>query len=238
MKRILFPLLALLLSHSLVAWPFSLRGNGFVKSEERRVPAFHAIDMSGVGELRIERGTAFSVKVTLDSNLLSSYETRVEGGVLRLGFEQGKTVSGLTRLEVKVTMPALDALGLSGAARAELADRFAGDTLELDLSGTGQFTGRIDYGRLEAGISGAGRLDLEGEADKLRLDISGTGRFEADGLQVREAEIGISGAGSATLRVESSLEADISGTGSVRYYGDPRVSQRVSGVGRISRLGG
>jgi hypothetical protein len=37
--------------------------------------------------------------------------------------------------------------------------------------------------------------------------------------------------------VKSSLNADISGTGSIRYYGSPSVNRDVSGLGSVVSLG-
>jgi hypothetical protein len=39
------------------------------------------------------------------------------------------------------------------------------------------------------------------------------------------------------LDARRSLDARISGVGSVEYFGDPKVERHVSGVGRIERAG-
>jgi hypothetical protein len=43
--------------------------------------------------------------------------------------------------------------------------------------------------------------------------------------------------GSATVRVSDLLRADISGGGSVRYYGNPTIDEQVSGLGQVEKLG-
>lgn len=237
MRRILFSLLSLLAVFSAFALVFPLRGDGRVKTESRKVSSFSAIAMTGVGELAVERGPACSVTVSLDGNLLPHYVTSVERGVLRLGFEQGTSVRDLTRLEVRVTMPAIEALGLSGAAKAEIHPGFSGKALDLELSGAGSLVAALDHRAVTAGISGAGRLALSGRAEDLDLELSGTGRLDGRDFTIARGKLGISGAGSATLRATESLDADISGTGSVRYYGDPRVTQHVSGVGSVQKAG-
>jgi hypothetical protein len=37
--------------------------------------------------------------------------------------------------------------------------------------------------------------------------------------------------------VEDTLDASISGAGSIDYYGDPNVNERISGVGSVSKAG-
>jgi len=49
------------------------------------------------------------------------------------------------------------------------------------------------------------------------------------------ARVGISGTGSAHVRVSEQLDARVSGVGSIVYSGNPSVRKSVSGVGRISQ---
>lgn len=46
----------------------------------------------------------------------------------------------------------------------------------------------------------------------------------------------ISGLGSARLQVSDSLDASISGGGSIEYIGDPVVEQKVEGLGEIKNV--
>jgi hypothetical protein len=43
--------------------------------------------------------------------------------------------------------------------------------------------------------------------------------------------------GSATVWVDKELDASISGAGSVSYYGNPSVQERISGAGDVKGLG-
>ena len=55
---------------------------------------------------------------------------------------------------------------------------------------------------------------------------------------MQNADVSISGAGDAILRVEQALDVRISGAGSVRYYGQPEsVSKQISGAGNVSEIG-
>jgi len=74
-------------------------------------------------------------------------------------------------------------------------------------------------------------------ADSLELDISGFGSFQGADLASQTAQIGISGAGNATVWAKTSLNVQISGTGSVNYYGSPQVSREVSGLGSVNSQG-
>ena len=94
----------------------------------------------------------------------------------------------------------------------------------------------LDVNKMESRLSGAGSIKVNGTADELDLRISGVGSFDASELQSSVASVRISGAGSATVRVDDDLMARVSGTGSVKYYGSPTLDEDVSGVGSVSQL--
>ena len=69
------------------------------------------------------------------------------------------------------------------------------------------------------------------------IELSSVGTYSAGGLESARARIALSGAGTATLWVTEELDVDISGVGSVDYYGDPVVAPEISGLGRLNPLG-
>jgi hypothetical protein len=69
------------------------------------------------------------------------------------------------------------------------------------------------------------------------VDISGFGDFKGAELHGQEANVKISGAGSATVWVDNELDAEVSGAGSVNYYGTASVTRQINGVGSIKHLG-
>ena len=51
------------------------------------------------------------------------------------------------------------------------------------------------------------------------------------------ATITVGGTGRATIRVSETLDARVSGAGSVAYIGEPSVSQDVSAAGKVTKVG-
>ena len=77
-----------------------------------------------------------------------------------------------------------------------------------------------------------------GKARRAILDISGTGAANLAALELEEAEIGLSGAGKATLGPKSSAKVDVSGIGEIELTRRPaRLEQNISGAGRVSQPG-
>jgi hypothetical protein len=63
--------------------------------------------------------------------------------------------------------------------------------------------------------------------------MSGASKLNADDLQVRTAQISISGAGKAEVAVSDSLKVAISGAGKVTYRGNPTIEKQISGAGTV-----
>jgi len=145
----------------------------------------------------------------------------------------------------------------SGGSQADLAAVVA-DTMRVEVSGGGELYSReLQVSRLELDLSGGstGSIDsLEGES--LTLDnsgggevtiagsvteqdvsVSGGGKYLAGDLRSEMTIISMSGGGEASLWVEESLEADLSGGARVEYYGRPQVLEQVSGGSELVSLG-
>lgn len=63
------------------------------------------------------------------------------------------------------------------------------------------------------------------------------GRVDTRELQALDAHVTISGSGTSTVRVRDRLVAVLSGSGSLRYFGNPVVTHTVTGTGRLERVG-
>lgn len=215
-----------------------VRGNGNIKTEERTVAQFTGVEIGGFGVLRVHHGDKPVVRITTDENLLPLIESNVHGGVLHLGIDDDddRTIRGMTKLEIDVTTAALESLDLSGAVKASV-DRFAGDRIQIENSGAVKLDAELQYKTIELDLSGGGEVALRGSASDVHIDGSGATRITASGLQARSIEADFSGAARADLRASESLDLDVSGAGHVRYWGNPRVTQDVSGAVKIERAG-
>lgn len=190
-------------------------GSGTVKSESRPVAAFDEIDFGAAGALEVTIGQPQSLTVTCDDNILPLIETKVVDH--RLTVRPVEQIHDFD-LVIKATVADLKRLDLDGAASVTATD------LEND--------------RLDIAASGAASLSLAGRTAHLDLDLSGAGSIDAEQLEARDVRIALSGASSAHVHATETLNASISGVGSVVYTGDPEVTQAISGIGSISRKGG
>jgi hypothetical protein len=147
-------------------------------------------------------------------------------------------------------------LAVSGSGSMKLEIESAGE-VKADVSGSGNLSVRgtsksvrshvSGSGRVlldlmvtrdaNFNISGSGKIEARGKADEIKTSISGSGRVLGADFEVTRCDIRISGSGSVEIHVKEELEANISGSGSVSYRGNPsRVNSSSSGSGRVRKM--
>ncbi len=83
-------------------------------------------------------------------------------------------------------------------------------------------------------VDGAASLTLSGASDTLSCKLNGAGTIDAKELSAKEADLTINGAGTIRATATDALDAQINGTGTISYYGDPDdISQQINGMGTI-----
>ena len=83
-------------------------------------------------------------------------------------------------LRTQVTMPALDAVGVSGSGEATFSE-FESPSLRLSVTGSGSGTLTLGSGNLTGSISGAGEVRYRCSPARVDVLTSGSGRVVKDG---------------------------------------------------------
>ncbi len=209
-------------------------------SEVRELSQFHSVDLRSLGRVILASGPEQKVEVEAEEDLQSRVRTEVQGGVLVVGLRWWLgallRLPELSEVVVRVTVPELREVRLSGAGQMRSEAPLQVGDLGLRLSGAGRVALQLAARRVEVRLSGAGAVELSGTAEELEIRLSGAGAVHAERLQTRRVSIRASGAGECRVQASETLEAEVSGAGSVRYRGNPRVQSRITGVGRLSPL--
>lgn len=215
----------------------TIYGSGKAANEKREVHGFHAVSLSGVGELTLRQGSAESLEIEADDNILPKIVTEVAGGRLTIGVERGVSVRPKIPLRYTLVVIDLTELQLSGSGKIVSGSLQSGD-LSIQVSGSGDIRMEtLSASNLDVSISGSGDVAIAGQADRQKVQVSGSGDYNGRDLECRIAEVSVSGSGDATLRVRDTLDVHVSGSGDVSYYGSPAVTRRISGSGRVRSLG-
>jgi hypothetical protein len=208
-------------------------GQSVVK-ENRNESGFTKVSFGVSGSMFINIGSEFKVTLEGDKDDLEDIITEVSAGRLVVKKENWR-MNFNEKVNVYITMPSIEGLGVSGSGRAEIKDAVKANDLNLSVSGSGKlYTSEVTVSDLKCSISGSGDIILGGgSASRADLSISGSGNYTGETTKLGSVDISISGSGSSVVNVTESLKAGVSGSGNVTYIGNPKVDARVSGSGRV-----
>jgi hypothetical protein len=210
-------------------------GSGNVVTDTRAVTGFTAIDLRGVGQLTVAIGAQEGLTVEAEDNLLPLIKSTVSGDTLILDLENGRPTRPIV---YRVTARQITALSTAGVGDID-APGLTGPRLRTSQSGAGNVRlERLNTQLLESSLAGAGSLDANGTATRLVVTVAGAGSIAARDLAVQNAELTMSGAGKAVVRVSDTLKAQLTGAGSVEYIGSPRVESQITGGGTVRPISG
>lgn len=207
---------------------------GQTVKESRDLKGFTSVGFGIPGSLYIKIGPQFSVELEGEKGDLAEIETVISGERLQIKHDNWR-FNFREKVNVYITMPELEGLGVSGSGKAEIQSKVITEDLDLSVSGSGNiYTSDLEVENLECSISGSGNMKLGGgNASDTEVSISGSGSFYGDITKCETMEVHVSGSGNCTCNVTGSLEASVSGSGNVTYSGNPRIDARVSGSGRV-----
>jgi len=204
-------------------------------TETRNLSGFSKISFAVAGEVYIDLGQSYSVVLEGDKDYIKEIETRVDG--TDLVFKRDKWFdTGNRKVTVRITMPALEGISVSGSGKVIVNDPLRGDGLNVAISGSGKvLLGDVTVRNVECHISGSGSLNIAGTGavDNLGISISGSGDYKGEATKVGTLKASISGSGNCDCYVTDLLKAAISGSGSIYYSGNPKIDAAISGSGKV-----
>jgi hypothetical protein len=157
-------------------------------------------------------------------------ETIVNGGSLDFN------VSGSGSLEAEIDATGDVEADVSGSGVIHFKGKCR--SLDSDISGSGRviFDGQV-ASRAKFDLTGSGRLEASGSAQSVLTLVSGSGRVMAANFETERCEVRITGSGDVQINVKSELDANITGSGSVSYRGNPNhINSHASGSGRVRKM--
>jgi hypothetical protein len=217
----------------------TVKGSGNVIEEVRNVRGFDGVALEGSGTVLVTQGGEESLLVEAEDNIMPYIETKVEDGILVLGFKDDRgsvNLNPTARIVFHVGLLEFHSAAIGGSGSIE-SKRVETDRIALEVAGSGD----VDIKSLEANeltvdLAGSGHLKLRGKADEQTVNIAGSGTHDCPDLSTRSASVNVSGSGNAVVRVTDELSVNIAGSGEVEYHGDPQVSQSVLGSGSVRSL--
>jgi hypothetical protein len=216
----------------------TIRGSGTVQTQERQVSGITAVTLAGIGNVIIEQTGTESLTISAEDNVLPFLTTEMQGSTLNISVKSNQNIHPTKPITYTLTVKDLAKITLSGAGSVSAAGfRTAG--LAVTLSGAGSATfPDLSVSDLHITLSGTGSITVSGTTQTQEVSCSGVGDFRGKDFASQTATVSLSGVGSASVRVSGALTANVSGVGSLTYYGHPTsVQKRVSGIGSVKNGG-
>ncbi len=206
-------------------------------SETRNLKSFNEVHIGGAFEVVLAKGDNESVKIESSTLDLDKIETEVEGNSLKVRLQKG-TYRNTGNITMYITFKELKAIHSSGSSSVVCNSPIQADEFQLHTSGSGNVKlASLTANALDIHNSGSSNVDLAGSAKRQNINISGSSKINAFDLKCEESKVSISGSGDVNISVSQNLEARVSGSGDIRYKGDPNIRDvRVSGSGNIRKV--
>lgn len=195
-------------------------GSGKVVSETRSFSAFHTVRVDAPFGVEVDavESAQPSVFVQADDNLLPLISTTLKDGILTVSLDDETSAQSLNskNIRVVVSAPSTERVELRGAGSVDIR--------------------RIQKQNFSLMLYGVGSLDAAGTVETLNIEAEGVGSVSARHVRARNVKVSSHGVGSTSVFATDNLTVDISGIGSLVYYGNPpNVSKRAGGIGSISK---
>ncbi len=218
---------------------YFIKGSGNNVENTRQPSSFTGISLCISANVEVYKDSVYRVVLTGQQNILNVIETRVNGDELIIGLQRGTSIRKHNPITIKVYMPSIKKVNISGSGSVSYIDEFNSNDLNTIVSGSGSITCRGTVSnRFTANISGSGNIRHTGTGNCSSADytISGSGNIYAEWLKVDNVNAKISGSGDMWIDAERQLDASISGSGSIHYRGTPNKNISISGSGKVEAL--
>ena len=213
-----------------------IKGNGTVISKTRTVSNYHKIGVAGNFNIQLIKGEVGKLTIKADENLMEYIVTEVSKGKLKIKPKKGYKIRSRKNIEVIVPYQKMESVSLAGSGHITAKSTLKEENLKLNIAGSGNINLPVATNSLKTSIAGSGNINLQGNTQNFKCSIAGSGNFNGHQLKAKIATISIAGSGTVRINAIDELHTKNVGSGSVYYYGNPRVIKTKSvGSGSVKK---
>lgn len=213
-----------------------IKGNGKVVTETKTTGDYDAIKVGGSFDVNLVAGKEGKIILKGEENLLSVIKVEVEDNTLKIYVDKMVNIRPTSKIEITVPFEKISAVSLAGSGNLKTKDQIKSETFAAKLAGSGNVNLNVDSNNFELNLSGSGDVILKGSADKFTSKLAGSGNVNASDLKSKNVEANVAGSGNSIVNCEGNLTARVSGSGNIKYFGNPdKRDVKVSGSGNITK---
>lgn len=175
-------------------------------------------------EVSITRSDNYSLKTTIDDNVVKYLVIDNEGYTLKLGLEESPAYRNVTKKAI-ITAPALIGLYLSEGSTATINGFDSSFDFNLKLTDGSQVTGNIIAGNCRFDLSSGSIAELSGSGDNTIITASDGSRLDLGDFEIDNAKVYICKGSEATLQPIGTISGKLCDGSHIFYYGNPALGE-------------
>ena len=262
--RIIYLCLLVILSTTGCIPTQTIKGDGNITTENIPVSEYDCLELEGGGMVvnYTQSDAPEGLEIKTDRNIFEKYEFNVENHKLKIRPKKEfrkhtnfrptefmvtansrnlkkRAAAGSTHVNINSPLQAEEfEAGLAGSGIIQFHDTASFTNLKIEIAGSGDFVGHKVYcEELNGDMAGSNTIVLGGTVGIAEFSIAGSGTVRAFDCTMDELECKIAGSGDIEASVVNKIKAEIAGSGSVKYKGDPQdIQKKVMGSGKIEKV--
>ena len=200
----------------------SIKGNGNVVEETRKVKEFDEIRVSRGMNVYISQGDETKVIVKADENLLDAIETRIEGNTLKVTSNQN--IRRATTKKVFVTTPNISMIKTTAGSNVYSETVIISRNLDLLSSAGSNMKLKVNADNLSVSVSAGSNIKLEGKSESFSGKATSGSNLKAEELITKNSEASVSSGANIWIHTKNDFEGHASSGGNIFYYGNPETT--------------
>jgi len=212
----------------------AMNGSGKVVDKEINVANFTGVNVQGPFKVGIIQSDSFQVIISTDENLTNRILISREDETLKIGIQAPATFFP-TSLSLKIGMPRLYNLNLSGGAQAGLSGFKSTFNFSLDISEKSTLQGYLDAGNCDFNVADGSQVNLTGSAIGLDLDGSGASKLDLENFPLNTAKVSLKEGSESVLNINWRIDVDLTDASKIYYVGDPIISSASISNGSVMK---
>lgn len=217
------------------------KSTGKVIRENRVINPFEVLLIDDGINVFVTQASELKLEVEAGENLQDLIKTESKNGILQIENDNrcNWVRSYKKDINVFISTPELKGIEYYGSGEIRFQNEFKTDLFRLNMwEASGNVHLQLNCPDIEL-KSHTGPTDLycSGSGQKLVAYINGVGRMNTFELAVKEVLAVNTNSGSLSVFSDSLLNANIEGNGNIYYRGEPQITYREQGKGRLIKEG-
>ncbi len=215
----------------------AVEGSGLMKERTLDAEGFTRLSVCCGFGVHLTLGDEEGIQVEGDSNIVDHVVARREGSLLQVKYDDDFVQYDPSEpVQVNVTMRDVEDIALYGGADFT-ADSLSTFELKLAASeGSAFHISELNAEQLEVQLSSSSRLEvLDGSMDSQNARLSSGSDYLVN-AETPDVELHLRGGSQAMVRASETLNIEASDGSRVEFYGDPTVSEDLSGGSETVQL--